>query len=182
MARSGRKQLTPLQVEERHNSNSFGPGRGTDDLVWLVDWRAMGLPNCCVYVIAPIDGWPCKIGISASPHKRVSALQTASWKQLRVYWSAHLPSAAEARALEAKAHAVLTERNLWLHGEWFDLRPDKAIELLQFEAAIAGLDVNDRLAAGSPEFQAAEAVYRKHYYRMSGMMEKLERDNEYWGR
>lgn len=174
------KQLTALQRAERHSSD-FGPGRDVSDLLWLADWRAMGLPNCTLYVVAPLDGWPCKIGVSTAPAKRVSVLQTSVWKQLHVAWCCHLPTLAQAKELERKSHQTLTDRALWLHGEWFDLRPDKAAELVKFEALMLGLNAVDILAPGTVEREFVQKVYDARYGSQSGMMEKIERDAEWRG-
>ena len=174
------KQLTALQRAERHDDD-FGPGRDVSDLLWLADWRAMKLPFCSVYIVSPLDGWPCKIGISTSPQKRVAGLQTACWKQLRVAWSGYLPNIQQAKGLEQKAHQSLTDQSLWLHGEWFDLRPDKAQELVSFEAMMMGLDLKTVLEEGSEERAFVQEVYSRRYGTASGMRQKTERDAQWRG-
>lgn len=112
-------------------------GGGTS--LWMVDWRKYGLSRCSLYVICPENGWPCKIGISVAPRKRLNALQTSVWKRLKVagcYW---LPTAKEARQLEKAIHETLTDDNIWLHGEWFDMRPEQAMEIVEFKAEVLGL-------------------------------------------
>jgi hypothetical protein len=177
---SMKQQLTALQRAERHSSD-FGPGRDVGDLLWLADWRAMGSARCSIYVVSPMDGWPCKIGISTAPAKRVAGLQTSVWKQLKVAWSGFLPTMQQAKHLEGNAHSTLTERALWLHGEWFDLRPDKAEELVKFEAMLLGLELVDVLEHGTAERDFVQKTYDSQYGTVSGMMAKIERDATWRG-
>ncbi len=140
------RQRTALQIAERHEE--IGPQGDLSKEVWMADWRAMRLPYCSIYVVAPVDGWPCKVGISTNPMKRVSSLQTACWKQLEVAWCGFLGTVKQAAALESRAHKSLTEQSLWLHGEWFDLRVTDAKDLIGFEADMAGLEMHDTLPSG----------------------------------
>lgn len=168
------QQLTALQRAERH-SDDFGPGRDVSDMVWLADWRAMRLPYCSVYVIAPMDGWPCKIGVSTNPSKRVNTLQTACWKQLHVAWCCFVGTVNAASKLEKQCHSALSDQGKWLHGEWFDMRPDKASELVMFEAVLAGIEYHTELPDGVAK-DFVEKLYRARYAEPKGMREKAERD------
>lgn len=174
------KQLTALQRAEQRDY--FGPSKAghVEDLTWMADWRAIGLPYCSVYVVAPIDGWPCKIGISTNPMKRVSALQTASWKQLEVAWCCFVESVNVAKALERRSHDALTQQSLWLHGEWFDLRPDKAKELVAFEAALAGVETQEALPPGVA-LDFVRKLFESRYCSPSGMRGQVERRAAYLG-
>lgn len=174
------KQLTGTQIAEQHRE-TFGSSHDVTDLLWLADWRAIGAPNCTIYVIAPLDGWPCKIGVSTSPRKRLAGLQTSVWKQLQVKWCAHLPTVQQAKALERRCHETLTERSLWLHGEWFDLRPDKAIELVQFEALMAGFECAEQLERGTSEWDYVSAFFRKTSENASATLRRAEATHGYLG-
>lgn len=113
--------------------------------LWLVNWRAYGLPYCSIYVVCADNRWPCKIGISTFPEKRVKSLQTSVWRPLHVsrcYWA---PTIKEARRLEQAVHRRLTEDSRWLHGEWFDMRPDGAREMIEFVAMVDGVDISDQI-------------------------------------
>lgn len=116
-----------------------------EDQVWLADWRAHKLPYCSLYVVAPDGQWPCKVGISVNPYKRLIGLQTSVWKPLKVmrcYWT---NSVAEARALEKAVHLRLSDDNVWLHGEWFDMRPKAATEMIEFVSLVEGIEIFDKI-------------------------------------
>ncbi len=117
------------------------------------------------YVIAP--GWdgPCKIGITNNLQRRLTALQTSSWEPLSIFgfrvgvWrdstkakvgSTHAAVYQATRALEAAAHKALTDCELRLSGEWFDVTADEAKQVLEKCGQIEGIvTLNvERLAAG----------------------------------
>lgn len=173
------QQLTALERLEQHEY--LGGSAPLASLVWLADWRAIRVPYCSIYVIAPADGWPCKIGISTAPRKRVAGLQTACWKQLDVKWCGFLANVQQAKELERRAHRALTDQAKWLHGEWFDLRPDKAVDLVQFEAALGGMEVQTELPAGiSRDF--VYKLLQADYSPGKGMEKRLDREAEFFGR
>lgn len=158
------QQLTALERAEQHDRDGLAvASRDVSGQVWMANWRDLKLPYCSIYIIAPIDGWPCKIGISTSPVKRINGLQTSVWKQLEVKWCGYLASVHEARELEKRSHMALTSLAKWLHGEWFDLRPDKAAELVAFEAAIAGIEVTTKLPAG-PALDYVERFFAERFH------------------
>lgn len=113
-----------------------------------VDWKKRGLPYCTVYVITTEDEWPIKIGIAVCPVKRVANLQTAHWKRLMVWAAGWCPTIADARRLERKCHQSATELDLWLLGEWFALKPQKALEMVRFNATIVGVEFNETFPEG----------------------------------
>lgn len=126
-----------------NNYLMFGDGTAKpEEMVWLVDWRAHQLPYCSLYIVSPDNSWPCKVGISVAPRKRVMGLQVSVWRPLRVAHCFWCPSIKDARSLEARLHETLTKDNKWLHGEWFDMRPEDAVDLVQFEAAMIGVECN----------------------------------------
>lgn len=113
--------------------------------VWLADWKSYGLPYGSIYIVAPDNDWPCKIGISANPRKRLLQLQTSVWRPIQVarcYWAETMR---EAKRLEAAVHRRLTEDSRWLHGEWFDMRPDEAAEMLEFISMVENVDICDHI-------------------------------------
>lgn len=171
----------PLTVLERaEQRENYTTSTDVTELTWLADWRAVGLPYCSLYVIAPLDGWPCKIGISTNPLKRINALQTSVWKQLEVKWCGFVGTTNIARSLERRCHEALTEQAKWLHGEWFDLRPDKAIELIGFEAALAGVELVTSLPEGKPR-AFVQALFDQKYTRPSGMAAQIDRKHKSTG-
>jgi len=38
---------------------------------------------------------------------------------------------------------MLDEEGLWLHGEWFDMRPEQAVDAIRFQAAVTGIEINE---------------------------------------
>lgn len=116
-----------------------------DDKLWTIDWRSYDLPYCSIYIVTPDNDWPCKIGISVAPRKRVMAMQTAVWRPLKVARCFYAPTFLDARTIEQRVHATLTEESKWLHGEWFDMRPSEAADMVQFIAMVAGVECSDKL-------------------------------------
>lgn len=168
------RQQTVLERAEQHNSDYSHPSADVSGMVWLADWRALKLPYCSVYIIAPIDGWPCKIGISTNPMKRVNTLQTSVWKQLEVKWCGYLTTVHDARKLESRSHRVLSDLAKWLHGEWFDLRPDRAADLVEFEAMMGGLDVQTKLPPGTATDYVVN-LHRARFHSRQAQMDRLQR-------
>lgn len=116
-----------------------------EDQVWLADWKSYKLPHCSIYVVSPDGQWPCKVGISTYAYRRLLGLQTSVWKPLKMmgcYWA---KTVAEARALEKAVHRRLTEDNVWLHGEWFDMRPNNARDMIEFVALVEGIEISSTI-------------------------------------
>lgn len=171
------QQLTALQVAEQRNS--FSSSTRVEDHVWMANWREMKLPYCSIYVIAPIDGWPCKIGVSTFPLKRVMGLQTSVWKQLEVKFSAFMATTQVARDLERRCHQALSDQSKWLHGEWFDLRPEAAIDLVRFEAELAGIELQERLPSDGDIYKHVRSFFEKRYVNPAGMVGAIERNHAF---
>jgi hypothetical protein len=167
------QQLTALQVAEQRNG--FSPSTKVENFVWMANWRDMKLPYCSVYVIAPIDGWPCKIGVSTYALKRVIGLQTSVWKQLEIKFCGFVENTRAAREIEQRCHRSLTDQAKWLHGEWFDLRPDAAMELVKFEAELAGIEMHDKLPSEGPIFDHVRKFFDSKYVAPAGQIAQIER-------
>lgn len=138
--------------------------------LWTVPWRRLGFDYCGVYLITPEGKWPVKIGISDDAAKRLNSLQTSHWHQMRIasYWICS--DRASARKLEAKAHDALKNRRLM--GEWFDIQIEKAVDLVEFEASIIGVE----LAKEIPEtarFDAVKAHIDAFYAARGNHLDKL---------
>lgn len=144
------KKQSPTHGQRQTAYNLFRDNRrwkeeDAKDQVWLADWKAHKLPYCSVYIVAPENGWPCKVGISTHAYKRLVGLQTSVWKPLQVaacYWTS---TVAEARRLEKEVHKRLSADNVWLHGEWFDMRPDAAKEMVEFVALVEGIEAFSKI-------------------------------------
>jgi hypothetical protein len=142
------QQRTGLAKSALKTANGGKPATSIFDAkktVWLADWKKHKLPYCSIYVVSTDSKWPCKVGISVSPRKRLVQLQTSVWKPLEVagcYWC---NTVNEAKAVEKKMHETLTSDGAWLLGEWFDMRPDKVPPLIEFVASVAGIEIHDTI-------------------------------------
>jgi hypothetical protein len=136
------------------NYLTFGTG-STDpnEMLWTIDWRDYDRPYCSLYVVTPDNDWPCKVGISVSPRKRVMGLQTSVWRPLKVAACFWCPTIQDARRLEMRVHQMLTDDKKWMHGEWFDMKPGPTCEMINFAACIAGIECNSTI--DEPEIRAA---------------------------
>lgn len=127
------------------NRNNGGLLPKAEEQVWMADWKRFRLPYCSLYVVSTDGKWPCKVGISTHAYKRLVQLQTSVWKPLQIvhcYWTA---SVNEARTLEKAVHSRLTEDNVWLHGEWFNMRPKEAKEMIEFVSLVEGIEIFDKI-------------------------------------
>ena len=71
---------------------------------------------------------PVKIGISDNPKKRLSQIKTASPYPVVIVAAFPMPGREFAVAAEKCFHKVY--RPARMNGEWFDLRPDEAVEAM----------------------------------------------------
>jgi hypothetical protein len=97
-----------------------------------------------VYVIAPDENGPSKIGFTTDIGRRLVALQVGCWLPLQVHdirlsipkfeaqQTFNILQQAEvgARMAESAAHVALTECDLRLTGEWFDVTPKEAMQVI----------------------------------------------------
>lgn len=130
-----------LTRRPRQEGTSARHGFAPERELWRINWRAHGYPFCGVYAVSPDNRWPTKIGISQNPLNRLINLQCASWRRLDIAEYFFCADQQKARQIEAKCHAILTEDGKALHGEWFDIRPDKAAEIIAFAGAALGIEV-----------------------------------------
>lgn len=88
--------------------------------------------TCHVYIIAHLDGrspcGPVKVGISASPERRLAAIQTANPKHLVLLCTFATPNREMAKILESAFHEVMAANRL--AGEWFDIPPMRSVKLM----------------------------------------------------
>lgn len=132
----------------RFFKNGHGLYKEVDDALWMVDWKKYGLPHCTLYVVSTDSLWPCKVGISVAPRKRIVSLQTSVWRPLHVADCMWMPTVAEAKRLEGEVHRRLAEDGKWLHGEWFDLRAKEAADLVRFTADVVGIECRSTVPEG----------------------------------
>lgn len=76
-----------------------------------------------VYIVTQAtEDFPCKVGMSDAPEKRVASLQAGSPNRLvvrEIYW---FPTRAEAAAMERAFHDFHAESGM--NGEWFGMTFD----------------------------------------------------------
>jgi len=113
--------------------------------VWLADWKKHGFDRTNVYVISPDNDCPCKIGVSKYGYRRMLDMQVAVWRPLKVDYSVWVEGRKDAYRLEAAIHADLSEDGKWMHGEWFDIRPPHAIDMIRFKASVLGIEISDEV-------------------------------------
>jgi hypothetical protein len=81
-----------------------------------------------VYVISAGES-AVKVGLATRPDERLRALQTAHYQRLSLFSSIVCTGAAEAIEVEQRAHRLLKDKHL--HGEWFDVLPLEAKEVVE---------------------------------------------------
>ncbi len=105
-----------------------------------------------IYVVAPDEGGPCKIGFTANLQKRMTGIQTGCWIPLRPFgvrvavmmeggtkYSTMAMGVAKAgQKIERACHALLREMGLGLVGEWFDLSVKDALAVIDKVARMSG--------------------------------------------
>lgn len=100
-----------------------------------------------VYVIAPDENGPCKIGMTQNVGLRLIGIQVGCWMPLAVFstricfqrFGGHLGSlwttmAIGAKYVEGETHKALKACDVHLHGEWFDVTAAEAAEAIEKSA------------------------------------------------
>lgn len=78
-----------------------------------------------VYVIQADENGPVKIGCASRPTWRLNELQVANWQPL--FLRASIP-VDNCQMFEEMAHCIAASKNI--RGEWFDLKPVEAVEII----------------------------------------------------
>lgn len=134
-------RLTNRQQQKRPNRFVERDQESLEAQLWRVNWRQHGYPYCGLYCVSPDNRWPTKIGISQNPTKRIIALQNACWRRLDIAAYRYAVDFAAAREVEKRAHEILKEEGKLLSGEWFDIRPDKALDVIEYAAMGIGVEL-----------------------------------------
>lgn len=127
----------------QHNDYNYGIQDNDPQQLWRINWKDYGFPYCGVYVITTDSLYPCKIGISVNPVKRLLSLQTSHWRPLQISGYRWCENAADAKKVEKEAHEILKEGGKSLMGEWFDIRVDKALEAIDWAGVTLSVVVNN---------------------------------------
>lgn len=91
--------------------------------VWI---KSRGIT--AVYVVAPAEQRPVKIGYAWDLPARHVVIQTGNWNPLSVFGVVWTPGYPVAARLESVAHDRLKDRKIF--GEWFDAPAGEVVELL----------------------------------------------------
>jgi hypothetical protein len=132
---------TRFRKREDDGSSIYEPDR-TLEQMWRIDWKREGLPYCGVYVISTDSLTPCKVGVSVNPSKRLATLQTSHWRELQVSEYRWCETVADAGRVEKEAHNILRANGKALLGEWFDVRPTEAVEIIEWAALTVGAAIH----------------------------------------
>lgn len=135
---------------------------------------------CVVYVIAPdVDG-PSKIGFTTDIITRLTDIQTGSWIPLKVHdvrlilpkfyqtEEFHIMKQAQAgaRMAERDAHAALWDCGLRLVGEWFDVTPSEAMQVVEKVGGLSNYRVISLEQIASVGTSHTLDPYNKRIHRM----------------
>jgi hypothetical protein len=131
-----------INRRRRHNDRNSAAFASDVEELWRINWKESGLPYCGIYIVTTDSLYPCKIGISQNPGKRLASLQTSHWRLLQISDYRWCESKSEARKIERLTHKHFKENNKLLHGEWFDTRPKEAAEALDWVGVAEGIAVN----------------------------------------
>lgn len=129
-------------LRRRHNDEGPGTQPTNPDELWRVNWRQIGLPYCGVYVITTDSLYPCKVGVSVNPVKRLTTLQTSHWRPLQISGYRWAETANDAKAIEKEVHRALAEKGKALLGEWFDVRVPEAVEAIEWASMMTNIPVH----------------------------------------
>jgi hypothetical protein len=91
--------------------------------------------DVCVYVIAPIKGYPCKIGYCSDIVSRLCAIQNGNWHRLAVHFLLWTPGFPVAARIEELSHQLLGKAKKTLYGEWFAINAEWAETIVDHVAA-----------------------------------------------
>lgn len=98
-----------------------------------------------VYVIGPMQGQGAvKIGVALSPKKRLKALQTGHPEALKLHYAYPVPVGTELK-IERQCHEHF--RASRIKGEWFQIDPKDAVDLVRTLGRQACADAQAALAA-----------------------------------
>lgn len=143
-----------MKIQKPHETFYNWWGTTPDEEIWRVNWPDFDLPYCGVYVITPDKRWPCKIGISISPMKRLASIQTSVWLPVTVSGYRWCVDTKSARAIERAAHKELKRQSRELFGEWFDVRPPDALEVMDRAAMEMGVQLGAGVPAGRDDIKS----------------------------
>lgn len=108
------------------------------------------LGYACVYAVGPIGGRPLRISWARQLKEKLAELQPGCWKELQVHDVVWTPGDITAVRLLGEATALLDKAKRRLTGDWYDVTPEYAQQVLRF--------ATDR--SGVPHFTHAEMLDR----------------------
>ena len=153
-----RRQGLPIYIDTTLDSNQKLE-------LWRVNWKQWGYSYCGLYAVCPDNAWPTKIGISQNPVKRLISIQTSVWKRVDIFDYRYFENSIQAREVEKKSHELMAADGLSMMGEWFDIRPDKAMEIVDFAASLLGYEAKTEVPNDERIKQAMTNMAWKNYGR-----------------
>lgn len=169
----------------KREDDGFGihePDRLVEQL-WRLDWKKFGYAHCGIYVISTDSLFPCKIGVSVNPTKRLASLQTSHWRQLQISEYRWCSSVGEARLLEQESHSFLRENGKALLGEWFDVRPKEAVAAIEWAALATGISLRNDVPKEAKAYITAivhQISNNRHVETMSNILAEIHTPDTTW--
>lgn len=88
----------------------------------------------CVYAVGPTGGRPLRISWARQLKDRMEALQLGCWKDLQIHDIAWTVGDMLAMRITSAAHDILDKAKRRLSGDWFDVTPEFASQLIRLAA------------------------------------------------
>lgn len=82
-----------------------------------------------IYVVGPLEGFPCKVGYASNLKRRLDGLQTSHWEDLFIHDAILVKSKRTAMRIEKLCHKRLGDK--LIRGEWFNCFADDASNVLR---------------------------------------------------
>lgn len=101
----------------------------------------LGVLEMYIYVIASSEDGPCKIGVSARPESRLSAIRSGSPVPLSLHYVE--PIGVAAPLVEQALHTALRKLRCAAQNEWFNIRPIDARHLIRVMATAVPILTDD---------------------------------------
>ena len=95
----------------------------------------------CVYAVGPIGGRPLRIAWAKQLREKLSELQPGCWKELQIHDAVWTAGDMLAVRLLNEAAALLEKAKRRLTGDWYDVTPEFAQQILRFATDKSGVPI-----------------------------------------
>lgn len=94
-------------------------------------------------------------------------MQTSHWRLLQITEYRWCENEQDAKAVEKLVHEHFREQGKCLNGEWFDVRPDEALEAVEWVALAQGIAVNKHIPAEIEEdfLRACQEQHERKFFK-----------------